>query len=57
MKTASSGNAAVRPGRDGRGLRWGVGGVESDEAVGMEEGPVVDETCEERKPKRMADPM
>jgi hypothetical protein len=57
VQTASSRNNAVRPGRDGREVRWGVDSVESDEAVGMEKGPVETETSEERKPKKMADPM
>ncbi len=34
-----------------------MGGVDSDGAVGVEEGPVETETSEERKPKKMADPM
>jgi hypothetical protein len=48
MRTASSGNIAVRPERDGRGVRWGAGGVDSNGAAGLEEAPVETETSEER---------
>ena len=42
--------------KESREVGWGVGGVETEEAAEMQEGPAEEETNEERKPRRMADP-
>ena len=60
MRSAIRGGIAVRPMKnESREVGWGVGGVEAEEAAEaaeIREGPFEEETNEERKPERMADP-